>query len=278
MLLSSFSQTPDAKGYYEKGVKDLESKNYIEAIASFTNALSEQPNFGAAYLQRAKAKHELAVMAGYESIELCMDLSQAFSYGEKEAIPLIQKYCQNQCYKIEMAFYDPELVFCADFSSKILYEMPKNSYLKFNNLTKLNLFNNKFTEVPVNFVKLNLLIFLDLSSNRLTEVQPIIGKLIHLEELKLNKNQITKLSPEIGKLQSLKQLHLKGNRLARVPDEIANLKKLEYLDLSANYLKSMPDDLSKFTEMKTLLLMGNNFSKKEQQRIVKALPNSTIYF
>ena len=39
MLFSSFSQTPDAQGFYEKGVIDLEKKNYVQAIADFTNAL-----------------------------------------------------------------------------------------------------------------------------------------------------------------------------------------------------------------------------------------------
>ena len=278
LLFSSFSQAPDAQTFYEDGINDLQNKNYVQAISDFTKALSAKPDFGAAYLQRAIAKHELAVMAGYESVELCADLAQALNLGEDAAAGYIREYCQNECYKLEMAFFEPELVFCADFSSKILYDLPEGAYYKLINLTKLNLFNNKFTEISDNFIDLNLLISLDLSSNRLTEVQPIIGKLIYLEELKLNKNQITDLSSEIGKLKKLKTLHLKGNKLVRLPKEFAELANLEYLDLSANILKSMPEDLSQLNNLKTLLLMGNDIGKKEQKRIQTALPNCTIYF
>lgn len=278
LLFSSFSQTPDAQVFFNKGVNDLQNKNYVQAIADFTNALSERPDFGAAYLQRAIAKHELATMAGYESNELCTDLSQALNLGEEGAVQYIQKYCQNECYKVEMAFYEPELVFCADFSSKVLYDLPEEAYYKLINVTKLNLFNNKFTEISGKFIDLNLLISLDLSSNRLTEVQSVIGSLIYLEDLKLNKNQITDISSKIGNLKNLKTLHLKGNKLAKIPQEFSKLSSLEYLDLSANLLKSMPDDLSQLENLKTLLLMGNEIGKKEQKRIQAALPNCTIYF
>lgn len=278
ILFSSFSQTPDAQSFYENGVENISNKNYIGAIADFTNALSEKPDFGAAYFQRAIAKHELALSAGYESVELCMDLSQALNLGEEKAIPLIKNHCQNECYKMEMAFYQPEMVFCADFSSKVLYDLPKDAYYKLINLTKLNLFNNKFEEIPKNFIDLNLLVQLDMSSNRLTELQPIVGTLVYLEELKLNKNMITELPNEIGNLKLLKNLQLKGNRLMRVPKTFAKLSNLEYLDLSGNQINSLPDDLSKWTKLKTLLVMGNSFGKKEQKRIQDALPNCTIYF
>lgn len=278
ILVSSFSQTPDAQSYYDNGIENIGNKNYIGAIADFTNALSQKPDFGEAYFQRAIAKHKLALAAGYESIELCMDLSQALNLGQQEAIPLIKQYCQNECYKMEMAFYQPEMVFCADFSSKILYDLPKDAYYKLVNLTKLNLFNNKFEEIPKNFIDLNLLVQLDMSSNRLTDIEPIIGQLIFLEELKLNKNYIAHIPDELSKLTLLKNLQLKGNRIARVPESLAKLKQLEYLDLSANEIKSLPKDISNWKSIKTLLLMGNEFSNGEQKRIKAELPNTTIYF
>lgn len=278
ILFSSFTQASTAQSYYDNGLENISNKNFIGAIADFTNALSEKPDFGAAYYQRAIAKHKLSVEAGYESAELCMDLSQALNLGEEEAIPLIKKYCQNECYKLEMAFYQPEMVFCADFSSKILYDLPKDAYYKLVNLTKLNLFNNKFEEIPKNFIDLNLLVQLDMSSNRLTDIEPIIGQLIFLEELKLNKNYIAHINDEVSKLSLLKNLQLKGNRIARVPESLSKLKKLEYLDLSANEIKSLPKDLTNWKSIKTLLLMGNSFSKGEQKRIQEALPNATIYF
>lgn len=278
ILASSFSQSPDAQSFYEKGVENITNKNYIGAIADFTNALSEKPDFGAAYYQRAIAKYQLAKEAGYESVELCMDLSQALNLGESGAIPLIKEYCQNECYKMEMAFYQPEMVFCADFSSKILYDLPKDAYYKLVNITKLNLFNNKFEEIPKSFIDLNLLIQLDLSSNRLTEIQPIIGQLSFLEELKLNKNYIAHIPDELGTLKHLKNLQLKGNKIARVPKSLTELSSIEYLDLSANNIKSLPDEISNWKNLKTLLLMGNEFSKGDQKKIQEALPNTTIYF
>ena len=278
ILFSSFSQTPDAQSFYDNGVENINNKNYIGAIADFTNALSEKPDFGAAYFQRAVAKHKLAIEAGYESTELCMDLSQALNLGEEDAVPYIKKYCQNECYKMEMAFYQPEMVFCADFSSKILYDLPKEAYYKLVNLTKLNLFNNKFEKIPKTFIDLNLLVQLDMSSNRLTDIQPVIAQLSYLEELKLNKNYIAHIPEELSKLKLLKNLQLKANKIARVPESLASLSNLEYLDLSANQIKTLPKDLSNWKNMKTLLLMGNEFGKGEQKRIKEALPNTTIYF
>lgn len=278
VLLSGFVNTqPDAKSYYESGMTSLNKKEYIQAIGEFTNAISLNPNFADAYYYRAYAKDLLGKAMGFVSSEQCFDLVSAMKLGKNDAALKIEKNCINECFSPENAFEDPEIVLCADFSSKVLSDLPDGSD-KLVNLTKLNFFNNKAVTLSDKFGHLSNLISLDLSSNKLTAIPPVIGKLTQLRELSLNKNQIKELPYEFGNLKHIKTLNLRQNGLTDFPKSVAMLSSLENLDLALNPLTSLPIEISNLKNLKTLTLVGHEMSAKEQQKVKALLPNTKIYF
>jgi tetratricopeptide (TPR) repeat protein len=272
----TFNQ-PDAKSYYESGVSSLNKKEYIQAIGEFTNAISLNPDFADAYFYRAYAKDLLGKAMGFANSEQCYDLVTAMKLGKTDAAGKLEKTCVGECYNTESAFLEPEIVLCADFSSKILTDLPEGSE-KLTNIIKLNFFNNKATTLSDKFGELNGLISLDLSSNKLTDIPPVIGKLTQLRELSLNKNQIKELPYEFGNLTHIKTLNLRQNGLTNLPKSVSMLTSLENLDLALNPLTSLPLEISNLKNLKVLTLVGHEMSSKEQQKVKALLPNTKIYF
>jgi|GEM_PF-850194 len=277
VVLSSGFNQPDAKMYYESGMANLNKKDYIQAIGDFTNAISLNPNYGDAYYHRAYAKDLLGKKMGFASTELCFDLVSAMKLGKTEAIGKLEKTCIGECFDLDGAFQEPDVVLCADFSSKVLTDMPANSN-RLINLVKLNFFNNKATAFTDKFGALTNLISLDLSSNQISTVAPSIGKLVYLQELNLNKNKIKELPVEFGHLVNLKTLTLRQNGLTTFPKSIAMLTSLENLDMAINPLTSLPVEIANLKNLKTLTLVGHEMPAKEQQKVKALLPNTTIYF
>jgi len=277
LTVSTAFNHPDATSYYNSGVTALNSKDYIKAIGDFTNAISLNPKYADAYYYRAYSKELLGIKMGFTSTEMCSDLVMAMYYGKNEAASKLEKSCMLECFPADMAFEEPEIVYCADFSSKVLTDLPAGSG-KMTYLVKLNMFNNKLTALSKEWEKLDKLISLDLSSNKLTAISPSIGKLIHLKELNLNKNPITSLPVEIGNLKNLQTLTLRQNGLTQFPGSIAMLTSLENLDLALNKLTSLPMEVANLKNLKTLTLVGNEIPSKEQNKIKALLPKTKIYF
>lgn len=280
ILLSGFIEPqPDATTYYNNGIANLKKKDYISAIGDFTNAISIKHDYAAAYYKRAIAKDKLAKEIGFENSELCFDLTSALKYGSEDAIPMLKNSCMGECYNVQSAFFEPEIVFCADFSSQKQASLPARTD-ELVNLIKLNFFNNKATNISNDIAHLTNLIYLDISSNYLKSVSPKIGELRNLTELHLNKNEISDLPTEMGKLKNLKELYLRKNKLTKVPEAIGNMEALETLDLSFNQITTLPTGIAALkNHLKTLVLVGNDISKSEQSRIQKVLlPKTTIYF
>ncbi|MBC7388767.1 MAG: leucine-rich repeat domain-containing protein [Opitutaceae bacterium] len=277
ILLSAFISQPDADSFFESGKKHHEKSEYIKAISDYTMAISLRPDFGNAYLQRAKAKLSFSEKMGFLNNEFCFDLIQALNLGLQEAALLLKGNCDGDCFTLQKAVHEPEIVFCADLSSKILTSLPKES-LTLINLVKLNLFNNKFTETPDQLSNFKSLIELDLSSNKLQTINPSIEKLLFLEELNLNKNELTALPVEIGRLKHLLKLYIRSNQLKELPAEIALCTDLESLDLSMNKLNTLPVEIYQLKKLKTLNLVGNLFDKKSQKSIRSKLPMTMLYF
>ncbi|MDX2188992.1 MAG: leucine-rich repeat domain-containing protein [Bacteroidota bacterium] len=278
LLLIQFSFTqPDANTYYESGVKSIKSKDYIKAIGDFTNAVSMRANYAEAYLQRAKAKILLGEQMGFVNSEACGDLVMAMRYGNKEAVDLLEKNCMGECFDSKLAFDEPDMVYCGDFSNKVLYEIPTD-VSKLVNVVKISLFNNKLTKLSERISPLYTLISLDVSSNKITEVSPEISKLNALRELNLSKNLITELPYEFGNLTELRFLNLRSNMLAQLPKSVARCKNLQVLDLSLNKLTTLPIEVATMKSLKELNLVGNDIPKDKQAVISSLLPNTKIYF
>lgn len=267
----------DAQAYFDAGVKNIKGKEYVKAIGDFTNALSIRVSYADAYFQRAKAKTLLGEEMGFVNSEACSDYVQAMRYGHKEASTLLRNQCMNECFDTRTAFLEPEMVYCADFGSKVLTEIPVNTPL-LTNLVRLSLFNNKFTKYPESISNLYTLVSLDLSANKLTEIPASISKLTNLKEVNLSKNFLVDLPYEFGNLQDLTFLNLRSNMLVEIPKSISRLKALETLDLSLNKLTGVPMELTLLKNLKTLNLVGNDIPKNKQEIISKLLPNTKIYF
>lgn len=277
MFICSFSSDPDAESLFKSGEKNLANKEYIKAVQDFTAAISLKPDFGKAYLFRAKAKMLFHQQMASNGMEFCFDLIQALQLGEVESELLLRDACDDQCFDAEKALIEPDIVLCADFSSKILTEMPEGSE-NMENLFKLNLFNNRFSHVSSTFSKFPALLVLDLSSNRVQSIDPSLGKLQNLTELNLSKNQLSSLPDEIGELKKIKHLNLHGNQLVDLPATLSKCKELEHLDLSNNKLSAIPEEILLLKKLKTLKLSGNTLDKKTQKTISESLYNTEVYF
>jgi tetratricopeptide (TPR) repeat protein len=277
IISSGFTQ-PDAKTFYENALASLNKKDYIQAISEFTNAISLKPDYADAYYHRATAKELLGKKMGFFSSEMCSDLVSAMINGKSEALDKLEKTCMGECFDLDAAFLEPEVVYCADFSNKMLSDLPEGSE-NLTYLVKLNFFNNKLQgNLPDKFSKLDRLISLDISSNKVTAIPASIGKLSRLRDINLSKNQVASLPYEFGNLKQLKLLNMRQNGLTTFPKSIAMLSSLETLDLAFNKLTSMPIEVANLKNLKTLILVGNEIPKSEQNKIKALLPNATINF
>ncbi|MGB0523924.1 MAG: leucine-rich repeat domain-containing protein [Flammeovirgaceae bacterium] len=274
----AFAFTSDqAEIYYQKGLKNLYGHQYIQAIGDFTNAISLKRDFGDAYFQRAKSKDLLGKQAGFFSTDLCYDLISAIKYGNDSATDMLREKSTVQCHSIKSMQHEPDLVFCADFSSSVLSSMPTGSdQLHF--ISYLNLFDNRFEEFPSEVLGYKYLLHLDVSSNSLTTLPEDINKMSWLTELNVNKNRIASLPTTLFQLKELKQLYLRSNELTTISAQVSHLKDLEELDLGLNDIKTLPEEIKQLTNLKKLILVGNPMSEAYVKQLQKEMPNTKIFF
>jgi hypothetical protein len=267
----------DASEHYRKGVESYERQDYISAIGEFTNAISLKADYAEAYYQRARAKDMLGRQAGFFSADLCYDLIMAMRMGHAASIDMLREKSNIQCHNAESMLADPDIVFCADLSSHVLFRMPDYAdQLQF--VAYLNLFDNRFSSMPDGLLAYKYLVHLDMSSNALANVHPGINKLQWLAELNLNKNQIADIPPALCQLANLRQLYLRHNRITTLPASISQLANLEELDLALNKLTDLPDSIGQLKKLKKLILVGNPIPPDRITALKALLPRTEIYF
>ena len=89
-------------------------------------------------------------------------------------------------------------------------------------------------EIPKEIKYLQNLTYLDVKNNRLTELPKEIGKLKKLESLDLRDNELTELPKEMKKLQKLYGIALDRNKFEKFPEVLKHLKNLKLLDINKN--------------------------------------------
>jgi Leucine-rich repeat (LRR) protein len=145
-------------------------------------------------------------------------------------------------------------------------------------VVKLTLRKQKYTEFPAELWKFPNLQYLDLGKNKITEVPDSINFFTNLQILHLSKNEIEFLPREIGDLSNLMILDINQNELTSIPPQIGKLKKLRYLDLWSNNLSIFPDELKDLSEnLKVLDLRVILINADTQEKIRTMLPNTTIF-
>jgi len=155
---------------------------------------------------------------------------------------------------IEEASKTPDEVVILDLSKQGLKSFPLE-ILKFQNLVSLKLAKNKLSEIPIEISTLSRLEILTLGKNQFTVFPVSVTNLINLKKLYIDQNEITAIPFDINKLQNLEVLDMWSNDLYVVPESISELKKLRFFDLRVIQM-----------------------SHDEQDRIIKLLPNTKVYF
>jgi Leucine-rich repeat (LRR) protein len=146
-------------------------------------------------------------------------------------------------------------------------------------VVKLVLRKQHYKEFPKEIWMFPNLQYLDLSKNQITELPDSLGKLKSLQVLHLSKNKLESLPRELGDLTNLVILDINQNELTMLPPQIGKLKKLQYLDLWGNDIGIFPEELKDISDnLKVVDLRVILININEQQRIIKLLPKTKIYF
>uniref|UniRef100_J3N541 Rx N-terminal domain-containing protein n=1 Tax=Oryza brachyantha TaxID=4533 RepID=J3N541_ORYBR len=130
--------------------------------------------------------------------------------------------------------------------------------------TELNLRGKLVDQIewlPVSLGKLQDVTELDLSENRIMALPSTIGSLRYLTKLDLHSNQLINLPDTFGELSNLIDLDLHANQLKSLPSSFGNLMSLANLDLSSNMLKALPDCLGKLTNLRRLIVETNELEE-----------------
>ena len=127
-------------------------------------------------------------------------------------------------------------------------------------IKKLDLSNNKLTQLPVDILQLTRLTTLNLSYNQLTHLPVEIGQLTQLTTFNVSNNKLTILPVELWQLTRLAELYLSNTNLIQLPVEIGQLTLLTTLDLSGNNLTHLPVDIGHLTLLTSLYLTNNKLT------------------
>jgi len=119
---------------------------------------------------------------------------------------------------------------------------------------------------------------IDLLNQKLKSLPPEFVQLQNLEYIYLNNNDLKQFPEVLTKLKKLKQLNLSNNQIDSLPVSISELTNLESLSLINNPIKNFPDALLKLPNLKYLNLAGTALTWNDKERILKALPNVSLYF
>eukprot|EP01125_Pyxidicula_operculata_P017972 TRINITY_DN635_c0_g1_i2.p1 TRINITY_DN635_c0_g1~~TRINITY_DN635_c0_g1_i2.p1 ORF type:complete len:2152 (-),score=235.56 TRINITY_DN635_c0_g1_i2:798-7253(-) len=157
------------------------------------------------------------------------------------------------------------------FQEGIISRINPDFLIKFQNLVKLDISQQRIRQIPPNFSLMSSLKYLNLSNN-LIESEPVpylslpsleklyldynklskvgfIACFTKLETLSLKKNQITFLSQEFSSLVNLQSLCISENPLVRVdPTVFKVLTKITSLSLNNTQLQYVPQCFSQFSQ------------------------------
>lgn len=190
---------------------------------------------------------------------------------------------QNTSYKIRLLVVivlslaiTPYIVYKVSPDNRIYYNLHTalNNPLK---VSKLNLQEQKLTDLPADIPKLQNLTELDLAKNQLTELNILLTQLPKLKLLNLEYNALNSLPKDIESLYNLQELNLAWNNLEELPKTITKLPQLQQLDLTGNALTMLPPSIKNLHKsLKVLNLSYNPINQTQLETVQKWLPNTKI--
>nr|XP_010919876.2 plant intracellular Ras-group-related LRR protein 5 [Elaeis guineensis] len=124
-------------------------------------------------------------------------------------------------------------------------------------LTKLDIHSNQLINLPDSFGELSNLVDLDLHANRLKSLPASFGNLTSLVNLDLSSNQFSVLPETLGNLTKLRRLNIETNELEELPYTIGSCTSLVELRLDFNQLKALPEAIGKLECLEVLTLHYN---------------------
>ena len=101
-------------------------------------------------------------------------------------------------------------------------------------LKKINLSQNKISNISDQFSRLNNLIEINFSKNEIQNFPDIILSLTSITKLNLSNNNLSILPNEINKLSNLIDINLENNLFHRIPPLLYQISSLNSLKLSNN--------------------------------------------
>jgi len=135
-----------------------------------------------------------------------------------------------------------------------------SAIIRYQSLQKLNLANNKLSNLPPLPPSLKILFLL---GNQFTVIPQTVLNLPNLYMLSFKKNMLREvtISP---KWDNLAWMILTSNDITHVPGSIGHLKKLRKLMLSNNKIESLPSSMQACTNLELLRLANNKLGKIPQ--------------
>ena len=79
-------------------------------------------------------------------------------------------------------------------------------------------------------------------------------------------------------MEGLLYFILGKNKINIIPKSIVKLKEVSWVGSKGNQLTSLPESIVGLTELENLELTGNPISQKEQEKIIKLLPDCKTEF
>ncbi|XP_057290727.1 leucine-rich repeat-containing protein 15-like [Hydractinia symbiolongicarpus] len=159
-----------------------------------------------------------------------------------------------------------------------LSEIPKNLYTKMPLLTFFGSRNNKINILKKEqFLGFSKLVNITIQGELKIIEGGAFSQLPNLKKLELSKNKLTVLtSRSFSNLENLEFLYLRQNHISTIQDSaFFNLKKLTVLNLFGNKIKHISTrTFDGSTKLQHLQLAGNPLKRRQEYKIIRALPFS----
>lgn len=162
-------------------------------------------------------------------------------------------------------------------------QIPSLPFDKMENLTSLNIADNKIEEISPGMLQSKYLSNLDISKNKISLFPESISAAVDLKHLNISSNRIQLIPSDVFMLTELINLNIRDNVIQQLNHLVGNLVKLKTLDLGKNQMNTLPHELASMKELinaNGLKLDGNPFKeipneikRKGVHRIINFIEN-----